>query len=253
MVELVPFLRAALHPFMKQPVCQEASRPCCASSTKTNNVCVCANKQKDFASLELLDNVCDDIGTHVKQIFDKFCSIIAERLQAHLGDAAAYSAALLQQEQAQDCTAQMARFVKELCSLHRVLDQYLSPEQMAQVFAQVFGVLEQRYAALVGQLDATNTALVDRVERDAAKLASTAKELKYSPGVLAVVAGAVAQAKAACEVHQKAQQDTTPTMQIVDEAAQVANQEQEQEKHEDDEAPTQEQEAVPDGGGQEEH
>ena len=91
--------------------------------------------QKHFASLQLLDNASDDINVHIHQIFDKFVNIISERLQAHLGDPAAYQNALIQQRQQQkdqplESSAQMAHFLKELCSLHRVLDQYLSPEQM---------------------------------------------------------------------------------------------------------------------------
>jgi len=92
-------------------------------------------EQKQFASLQLLDSANDDIHVHIHQIFEKFVSIISERLQAHLGDTTAYQQALIQQRQQQteqplECSAQMARFLKELCSLHRVLDQYLSPEQM---------------------------------------------------------------------------------------------------------------------------
>ena len=91
--------------------------------------------QKHFANLQQLDKANDDIASHIEQIFDKFAAIIRERLQAHLGSPEAYSAALLEQStQSLECSLQMSRFLKEFGSLHRVLSQYLSPEQMIVCF-----------------------------------------------------------------------------------------------------------------------
>jgi len=166
LVELIPYLRAALHPYMNSP--------------------------KHFASLQLLDNASDDINVHIRQIFEKFVSIITERLQAHLGDSAAYQQALLQQHQNQpgkpeECSAQMARFLKELCSLHRVLDQYLSPEQMRDVFSLVFGNVERVYSEVLSGCDAANKDVVSMLELDVKKLCSTAEGLKNSPMKLTVI------------------------------------------------------------------
>ena len=201
------------------------------------NTAVCADEQKDFASLQLLDTVSDDIGLHIQQIFDKFCSIIAERLQAHLGEATAYAAVLREQStQEQECTVQLARFVKELGSLHRVLEQYLSPEQMDTVFGAVMARVEQAYADLLGQLDATDEALVGAAERDARKLGSTAEGLKHSPPVLTKVVGAAAQLRAKCEEHKKAQQEEKPAEVAIEDGEQGAAEEEEQHQPSSDDA-----------------
>lgn len=108
-IDLVPHLRATLYGFLKTPT--------------------------EFNSLQHLDAIERDLQDHLAQIFDKFVALIAERVQARLAEnAAQYVEALKSKGADEKCSQNMAKLCKEIASLHRVIAQYLFPEQIAHVF-----------------------------------------------------------------------------------------------------------------------
>jgi len=214
MIELIPYIRSSLHPFMNSP--------------------------KHFASLQLLDNASDDINVHIHQIFDKFASIITERLQAHLENAESYQQALLQQkEQQQESSVPMERFLKELGSLHRVLDQYLSPEQMQEVFKLVFNSVERVYTDILSKCDSTNDIIVSMITLDANKLCTTAEGLKNSPMKLETIQSTVTEMKnhvvkkEVPVVEEDPVPEVTTSMTVVEEEEQNGNNDDENNVDED--------------------
>ena len=108
-IDLIPHLRATLYAFLKTPA--------------------------EFNSLQHLDAIERDVQDHLAQIFDKFVTLIAERVQARIAEnPTQYLSALITKGADDACSQNMAKLCKEIASLHRVIAQYLFQEQIEHVF-----------------------------------------------------------------------------------------------------------------------
>ena len=164
-IDLVPHLRATLYTSLKTP--------------------------EEFNSLQHLDAIEQDLQDHLNQIFDKFVTLIAERVQARLTDEnGQYSAALKARPLPAAaaaasgdpcCSQNMARLYKEIASLHRVMAQYMFPEQIAQVFEKMCAKISQETKEIMSapssQLMAPDVAPL--LLEDFTYLASSVSALKH--------------------------------------------------------------------------
>jgi len=100
-----------------------------------------------------LDRVLQDYTEHQNEIFQKFVTIMRERLQIHFR-----VFKTIDWKDDGEYVAPFIGVIKETVTLHRVLSQILSAEQVKQVFASVFGMFYSRIVESFAAIDVPNHA-----------------------------------------------------------------------------------------------